>query len=317
MKNEKPWTSLINWFASRPKITGLLLFLLLSIAIILVSVMRNQILIKEEHDVMESILTDTHQKIEQSLKNCYTTTVSLALTLNNDGIPRNFDSTSKQLINSNPIISAVQLVPNGVIKYIYPMKGNEAAMNLNIFGVESLKIEAEKSIKSQKIYFAGPLELKQGGIGIVGRLPIYNKNKFWGFAAVIIKLNTLLKISGINTINQSKYDFQFSKKNPITAKEEFFLPSKTDFTNSFYVSQSINDSDWMIYLIAKKRTTIYPSILLSAILGFIITILLGVLITKLLKSPQELRLLLKKEESKLLKNEMKFKTIFDKAAEVL
>ena len=313
MNADKNWTSLINWFASRPKITGLLSFLLLSIAIIVISLMANHIQREEERNEMNIILSDTRHKIEQSLNNCYTTTVSLALTLNNDGIPQNFDTISKQLVNSNPLVSVVQLVPNGVIKYIYPMKGNEAAMNLNILDTKDTKKEAEKSIESQKIYFAGPLKLRQGGIGIVGRLPIYNKNKFWGFAAVIIKLNTLLDVSGINSINQTKYYFQFSKKNKITAKEEFFLPSKTDFTKSFYESQSINDSDWVLYLIAKKSITIYPSILLSTILGFIIAILLGVLITKLLKSPQELRLLLKKEESKLLKNEMKFKTIFDKA----
>jgi diguanylate cyclase len=95
--------------------------------------------------------------MEQSLKNCYTTTVSLALTLNHDGIPQNFDAVSDQLIKLNPIVSAVQLVPNGVVKYIYPMKGNEAAMNLNILDSKYLKEEAKKSVASQKIYFAGPL----------------------------------------------------------------------------------------------------------------------------------------------------------------
>ncbi|TDD98592.1 sensor histidine kinase [Flavobacterium cellulosilyticum] len=313
MHAEKNWSNLINWFSLRPRITGLLLFLILSIAIVSVSVLRNQILRDEEHDEMQTILSDIHQNIEQSLKNCYTTTVSLALTIDDDGIPQNFDTIGKQLVYSNLIVSAVQLVPHGIIKYIYPLKGNEAAMNLNILDAENLKAEAEKSIETQKIYFAGPLELRQGGIGIVGRLPIYNNNKFWGFAAVIIKLNTLFEVSGINSINKTKYEFQFSKKNPITSKEQFFIPSKTDLSKCYFVSQSINDSDWILYLIAKKPYTIYSSILLSAILGFIIALLVSVLTTKLLKRPKELSLLLKNQETKLLKNEMKFKTIFDQA----
>lgn len=313
MNSEKKWTNLINWFALRPRTTGLIISLVISVSIIFVSVLRNQILREEEHDKMETILTDTHQNIEQSLKNCYTTTVSLALTIDNNGIPQNFETISKQLVNSNPIVGVVQLVPNGIIKYIYPLKGNEAAMNLNVLGAGNLKEEAEKSIKTQKIYFAGPLKLRQGGTGIVGRLPIYNKNKFWGFSAVIIKLKTLLDVSGVNSIDHSEYEYQFSKKNPITAKEQFFLPSTTDLTNSFYVSQSINDSDWMIYLIAKKPYTLYPTVLTFAFLGLIIALLLGLLTTKLLKSPQELRIILKKQESKLLKNEMKFKTVFDQA----
>lgn len=158
-----------------------------------------------------------------------------------------------------------------------------------------------------------PLKLKQGGIGIVGRLPIYNNKKFWGFSAVIIKLETLLKASGIYAIDQSNYYFQFSKKNPINSKEQFFLPFKTDLSKSYYVHQSISDSDWKLYLIAKKPFTLYLPILLSSILGFIVAIAFGLLTTKLLKKPEELRVLLKDQETKLLKNEMKFKTIFDQA----
>lgn len=313
MRNEKIWTSFINWFAVRPITTGVLLFLVLSIANISVSILRNHILKEEERNEMNAILTDAHLNIEQSLKNCYTTTVSLALTIDSNGIPQNFEAVSKQLIKSNPLISVVQMVPNGVIKYIYPLKGNEAAINLNILGTKDLREEAKKSVETQKVYFAGPLKLRQGGIGLVGRLPIYNNNKFWGFTAVIIKLETLLKASGINSLDQSNYYFQFSKRDPITSKEQFFLPSKTELSKSYYVSQAITDSDSKLYLVAKKYYAIYPEILFSSILGLIVAILFGVLTTKLLKKPEELRFLLKKQEAKLLKNEMKFKTIIDQA----
>lgn len=313
MRDEKNKISFINWFAIRPRVSGFLLFIAITTAALFVSLLSNHILREEERNEMKIILEDAHKNIDESLKNCYTTTVSLALTLNNDGIPQNFDAVSKQLIKSNPIVSAVQLVPDGVIKYIYPMKGNEAAMNLNILDSKYLKEEAENSIETQKIYFAGPLKLKQGGTAIVGRLPIYNNNKFWGFSAVIIKLETLIKTSGINSIDQSKYYFQFSKKNTITSKEQFFLPSKTDLYKSYYVYSPIPDSDWILYLIAKNPPVIYPLVLLSAILGIIIAMIFGVLTTKLLKKPEELRLLLKEQETKLLKNELKFKTIFDQA----
>jgi len=313
MRNEKNRISFINWFANRPRVSGFLLFITITIATIFISLLSNHILREEERNEMKIILEDANKNIEESLKNCYSTNVSLALTLNNDGVPQNFNVVSKQLIKSNPIISAVQLVPDGVIKYIYPMKGNEAAMNLNILDSKYLQEEAEKSIETQKMYFAGPLKLKQGGTGIVGRLPIYNKNKFWGFSAVIIKLETLIKTSGINSIDQSKYYFQFSKKNPITSKEQFFLPSKTDLSKSYYVYSPIPDSDWILYLIAKNPPVIYPLVLLGVILGIIIAILFGILTTKLLKKPEELRLLLKDQETKLLKNELRFKTIFDQA----
>ena len=314
MKNAKNWISLINWFAIKPKITGFLVFFVLSNAVIIVSFQRNHIQKQAERNEMNVLLSYVHRNIEQSLKNCYTTTVSLALTLNNDGVPQNFDSVSKQIIKLNPIVSVVQLVPDGIIKYIYPMQGNVAAMNLNILDSDYLKIEAKKAIESQKVYFAGPLNLKQGGIGIVGRLPVYNKNKFWGFSAVIIKLEALLKTSRINSIDQSKYFFQISKQNAITSKEQFFLSKHANLSKSFYLYRSISDSDLKLYVIAKKHYFVYPEILLRGSVGLIIAMLFGIFTTALLKKPEELRRLLREQEAKLLKNELKFKTIFEQAS---
>ncbi len=295
----------------RPRTSGFLLFLVLISTVFIISMQRYQIISENRDNEMNVILKDIHQSIEQSLKNCYTTTVSLALSIDDEGKPQNFDLVGKKLLQSNSIVSAVQLVPDGIIKHIYPTKGNEAAMNLDILSSKDLKKEAQKSIETQKIYFAGPLKLKQGGIGIVGRLPVYNENKFWGFTAVIIKLKDLLNVQEINSLDKSKYEFQFSKKNPISNKEEFFLSSKTDLSKSHYKYYYIPDSGWKLYLIAKKPFAIYYETIMRFFLGLIISIVLGILTTKLMKKPEELKLLLKEQEKKLLRNEMKFKSIFE------
>lgn len=229
---EKKWSKFISWFLSKPKTTGLFVFICLSFVIGYIVYQQYRIIKEDERREMHNTLQNVHQNIEQSLKNCYTTTLTLALTINDKGIPENFDYIGKQLVDTNSNISAVELVPKGVIKYIYPLEGNEAAMNLNLFATSYLKKEALKSIATKKMYFAGPFELKQGGIGIVGRFPVFQNNKFWGFSAVVIRLESLLKSSGINNINDSKYYFQLSKKNPINSKEVFYLPNKSDFSKN-------------------------------------------------------------------------------------
>lgn len=314
MNAEKLWSSIASWFMVRPRTSGFLIFLVLISTVTIISTQRIQMISEARDNEMNVILKDIHQSIEQSLKNCYTTTVSLALCIDDDGIPQNFDLVGKKLFQSNPIVSNIELVPNGVIKYIYPLKGNEAAMNLDIFGSNHLKEEAQKSIETQRIYFAGPLKLAQGGIGIIGRLPVYNGNKFWGFTAVVIKLETLLNIPRIKFLDKSKYEFQFSKENPITNKEEFFIPSKLDLSKSYYKNYLIPDSGWKLYLIAKKPYAIYNESIMRLLIGLIISIVLGILISKLLKKPEELKFLLKEQEEKLLRNEMKFKSIFEQSS---
>jgi PAS domain S-box-containing protein len=314
MEHDKKSSKFISWFLTKPKTTGFLVFLMLSFVISFIVSQRYQITKEKERREMNTILNAVHRNIEQSLKNCYTTTLTLALTINDNGVPENFEYFGAKLLESNASIDAVQLVPNGVIKYTYPMKGNEQAMNLNILESPSLKKEALKSIENQKMYFAGPFELKQGGLGIVGRLPVFKKNKFWGFSAVIIRMETLLKISGISAIDSTKYYFQISKISPVTQKEEFFLPSKKDFSKNFYVSPLITDGDWRLYLFSKNQYHLYPYILLPGILGLILAALFGILLTAFLRKPAELQLLVHNQATKLLNAEIKFKTIFDQAA---
>ncbi|MFV8271420.1 PAS domain S-box protein [Flavobacterium sp. GT2N3] len=312
--DNKKHPKFINWFLSKPKTTGFITFLFLSYIAGFIVSQQYQLIKEDEQREMNNTLRIVNQNLEQSLKNCYTTTLTLALTINDRGVPENFDYVGEKLIESNTSISAVQLVPNGIIKYIYPLKGNEAALDLNILTSPYLKKEALKSLDSQKMYFAGPLKLKQGGMGIVGRFPIFRNNKFWGFSAVIIKLDTLLKASGINTVDDSKYYFQFSKENTITKKEIFYLPNKSDFSKKYYISTTPPDGDWKLYLISKHQNYFYAQILIPGIIGLILAALFGVLIYTLLKIPEELQSLVNIQATKLFNSEIKFEAIFDQAA---
>jgi PAS domain S-box-containing protein len=263
---------------------------------------------------MSNTINIVRQNFEEVFKNCYTSALTLAMTINDKGIPENFDKISQQLLNKNESIDAVQLVPNGVIKYVYPFEENKAALNYDILNANSsVSYEAKKSIKSKIMFFAGPFQLKQGGIAVIGRLPVYKNNKFWGFSAVIIKLETLLKQSGIKSIDISKYYFQFSKKNPITNKEEFFLPEKMDIQNKHYQIVSIPDGDWKLYLIHRNKNVIIEQIYTSLFLGIFLALISGLWIYSILKKPAELQQLIEKQTNKILKREAEFRAIFNQA----
>ena len=312
--DNKKYPEFILWFLNRPKTTGFITFLFLSYIAGFIVVQQYQLVKEDEQQEMSNILKIVNQNLDQSLKNCYTTTLTLALTINDKGIPENFEEVGEKLLESNKIISAVQLVPKGVIKYVYPLKGNESALNLNILTSPYLKTEALKSVNSKKMYFAGPLNLKQGGTGIVGRFPVFIKNKFWGFSAVIIKLDDLLKYSGISTVDDSKYYFQFSKENLTTKREVFYLPNTSEFSKNYFISTIIPDGDWKLYLISKHQNYLYAPIYLPGILGLIFAALFGILIYKLLKIPEELQSLVNIQATKLFNSEIKFEAIFDQAA---
>jgi PAS domain S-box-containing protein len=301
------------WVFTRPKTTGFISFLMMMLLLSFLVKLRYEMVKENERREMYNVLGVVRQNFEQTIKSTYTPALTMAMTINDEGKPENFDYIAKQLVDNNPSIDLVQLVPNGIIKYVYPYEENKAVINYNILNSPQNRYEAQKSIKNKLMFFAGPLHLKQGGIGVVGRLPVFKKNKFWGFSAVVIRLETLIRETGINSIDNTKYYFQFSKINPITFKEEFFLPEKEEFKHKPLLKVTIPDGDWNLYLIARKENNIINQVYPSLSLSILLSIMIGLWVTAIIKKPAELQSLIEVQTKKIIKRETEFKAIFDQA----
>lgn len=313
MNSNKSTLNSNNRYTIQPKLVGILVFIFFCILFSFIISQQYNIAKKNKNDEMNRILQTIHKTIDNSLKKNYVDALTLALTINDKGVPENFENVGKHILASNSNIDAVQLVPNGIIRYTYPLKGNEAAIGLNILKSGKIRNEAMQSVKNKKMYFAGPFELKQGGLGIVGRVPIYKQGKLWGFSAVIIRLNTLLKIPEIDNIDPTKYDFQLSKINPTTKKEDFFFNTKQNVNTNNSISAIIPDVNWKLYLVNKKPNTLIFPIVVHFFLALLLAFLISFLTTSFFKKPAELKRLLFEQANVLLKNEIKFKSIFDQA----
>lgn len=306
-------TALNNWFLSRPKTSGLLVFIILLSILNLSIYFRYQAVKESEQHNMSNILGVVKQNIEQTLKNSYAATITLALSIDDYGNPKNFDEIAKNLVDNYTYIDAVQLVPNGIIKNTYPLKGNEEATNFDILHSPLHRKAALKAIETKSIYFSGPVELKQGGQGVIGRLPVFKKSEFWGFTAVVLKFDTFIKSTGIASFKSDKYYFQLSKINPITNKEDFFLENKSNFNNKLCQKVAIPEGDWNLYIIPQKPSYLLLEFFPVVIIAFFLSLLCGLFVTTLLKKPSELQKLVKYQTLKLMRSEFLFKSIFDHA----
>ena len=312
MSLEKKITTLISWFLSRPKTSGFLVFTSFLSILSLSLFFRYQISEENEKHEMSNILNVVKKNIEQNLKNNYAAVITLALSINDSGEPKNFEEIAHNLVNSYDNINAVQLVPGGVIKYTYPLKGNEAATGFDILHHPLHRKAALKAIESKSMYFSGPVELKQGGLGVVGRLPIFKKGKFWGFSAVIVKFDTFIKSTGIGSFKSDKYYFQLSKVNPVSGKKDFFLDNKSDFSDKTFKVVDIPEGDWKLYIISRSETHLTELIPLFAF-AFLLSLLSGLFTNTLLKRPAELEQLVNIQTEKLTQSEFLFKSIFEHA----
>ena len=89
-----------------------------------------------------------------------------------------------------------------VVSHIYPIAGNEQAIGLDYRSNEGQWPAVEQVIDENRIVVAGPLELVQGGIGLIARFPVRlradgsGERRLWGIASTVIDFPGLLTNAG-------------------------------------------------------------------------------------------------------------------------
>ena len=113
-----------------------------------------------------------------------------------------------------PLFAAYRWPPKGVVKYVYPVKGNEEAFG-NLFTDPGRKEEAEYAKDTGNMTIAGPFELYQGGMGVVVRRPIFltqnNQKSFWGFAIAVMDVPEIFDKAGLQELKKEGYLYQISR----------------------------------------------------------------------------------------------------------
>lgn len=233
------------------------------------------------------------------LRNSITVTQMIAFLVEKDLIGNDFDSVAKALLKRNKFIDAIQLVKGNSIVKTYPLKGNEATIGYEVLKDSIHKREAFKALQRHELYFEGPLNLKQGGVGVVGRLPIVKDGEYWGFAAVVIKVETLFKALGIDSNgNNELYSYQIEKMGLKDNAERFFFKKEfnTDPALSFGIFEPIGD--WTFYVSSRQNATIFNTLLFS-IIWILLAVFWAMYLKFLAEQPKKLELLIAEKTNDL------------------
>ncbi|MDE0856419.1 MAG: CHASE domain-containing protein, partial [Nevskia sp.] len=103
------------------------------------------------------------------------------------------DAALRALVQADRRIRNIGLAPDNVLSYIYPLRGNEAALGLDYRKVPSQWPSVERAIRQRSALLAGPVNLVQGGRGVICRTPVFlDDGRYWGMISVVIDLDLLL-----------------------------------------------------------------------------------------------------------------------------
>jgi sensor domain CHASE-containing protein len=120
---------------------------------------------------------------------------------------------------------AIEWTEGSVVRWIVPTSGNEQAQDLDLAFEEKRRIALQESAYKNKVTIAGPIELVQGGVGLLIFCPLYDEQKkHTGFIVGVVKcayvfdkalrdINVSLIVSSddIEVYEQGKKEGEFRK----------------------------------------------------------------------------------------------------------
>ena len=172
------------------------------------------------------LAADHAQSLQRGIERALSATYAIAaLVRKGQGELPEFDAVATEMLPYYPGIAALGLSPGGVIRNVVPLVGNEKSIGFNQLGDIAQNKEAILARDTGKLTLAGPLKLAQGGLGVVGRLPIFlgdgsDRGRFWGFSYATLRFPQALETARLPLLAQRGYAYELWRTVPDTGERQ-------------------------------------------------------------------------------------------------
>ncbi|WP_111671006.1 ATP-binding protein [Algoriphagus litoralis] len=305
MKKIKDWIK--NRFSASPRTTGWFVFFLSLALTMYLSFTEFQLRLSLEREEVIFKLNELENRFYAALNNGVSASKTLGFfAQNEENIIPQFDKIGKQILDSNPLIDLIQYLDSGTIVAVYPLAGNESVINFDVLSDPINGEGVREAIRRRDVFFSGPLNLRQGGIGIVGRYPLFENGQLKGFAAVKIDPAEIFVENELKEGAEQKFTVKLSKTHPNPGEIETYIPTDQSVQPSgFLASSQIDMGDWTLSVQLNKSTAFLEG-LFAISLRIILSIALGLVAWNMARQPALLRKKVAEQSKELLQINERF-----------
>lgn len=193
----------------------------------------------------------------------------------------NFDAEASELMHKFPMARVLELAPKGVVTQVFPLAGNEAVVGHDLLRDKERNREAHLSLVNKRLTLAGPVDLIQGGLGAIGRYPIFHttpdgRNEFWGFSIVLVRVSELLANAGFLQLEADGYSYNICQVQPGGGGcRLFYSHGKAVLNDPVTIEVSVPNGKWLLSIAPQKGwltfadwlTLVFISLAVAALLG--------------------------------------------------
>lgn len=163
--------------------------------------------VKQRNQVRENLML-LQSRLEGNLRaNTMLVRGLVSVIAANPGLDQtDFERAARPLFGGQSQLRNIAGAPDMVIRFMFPLAGNEKAIGLDYRKTPTQRAAAEHARATGEIVIAGPVNLAQGGIGLIGRFPVFadvgpNETRFWGLVSAVIDVERLYRDSGLRDAN--------------------------------------------------------------------------------------------------------------------
>ena len=302
-------------FYKSPIILGSLIFLLSLVVVFYISIKDYQLNLIEEQNRVEQAQELIENRIQEVIYTAKTSANILAYLSETNDVKQNFYKVGKSIIDNIEIIDQIQYLDSGVIVATYPFVGNEMLIGYDILADPVVSKEATLAIEKRQLFFAGPINLKQGGKGILARQALFQNNKFSGFSVVIIDWQKFIDKVFAGLQHDPDYTVDFFKLGSDSTKISLL---SSDFTVADGPSKEINipEGNWIVKVQLNSSKAL-SSIGFLIIIRVLLALLFAYLIYNLALQPRKLTKKVRETTRQLRLSNKRFKLATQATSEII
>ncbi|NMG76508.1 bifunctional diguanylate cyclase/phosphodiesterase [Aromatoleum diolicum] len=277
----------------RPRVIGLAAFLLAAVTAAVLILQSEREARHVRRSEVADLIGDKAHEVENAVHHGLTATYALAaLVRQGRGAVPDFEAVATEMLRYYPGADSLQLAPGGIIRRVVPVAENAKAIGHDLLADPARTKEAFLARDTGKLTLAGPFTLMQGGIGAVGRLPVFIDDEnghaqFWGFTTVLIRFPEVLSKAQLPQLVKRGFHYELWRIHPDTGlKQIIAASSQQPLVDAVDRTLGMPNGTWTLSVAPIDGWTHKSDLVLKLLLGLAFSSLLG----WLAKQMAELRL---------------------------
>ncbi|MBK9445053.1 MAG: PAS-domain containing protein [Betaproteobacteria bacterium] len=303
----------LDWLAPGVLLAFLVSLLLAAALVWFVEKARRHSAEDQGRHLASAVAHDLGERLDRSLSASY---ALATLVRQGKGRIDNFETLGAEMIRVYGGITALQLAPGGTIQQVVPLVGNESVIGFSPLNDPLQGPEARRVIEQRQLGLTGPLELKQGGVGVVGRHPIFMPDEhggeqFWGLTQVLIRIPDLLAATRLSALVEGGYAYELWRIRPDGTRHVFSRAGDDALVSPVEIPISVPNGRWVLSIVPVGGWVSTQFLAFSLLAALAFSLLTTFAVYLLLRQPRLLQQEVSRRTEQLRASEVQYRALFD------